>query len=30
MDIKLEKGNNVKILKYNGEMKVKYMKEVEK
>ena len=30
MDIKLEKGNNVKILKYNGEMKVKYMKPVEK
>jgi len=30
MDIKLEKGNNIKILKYNGEMKVKYMKEVEK
>ena len=28
MDIKLEKGNNVKILKYNGEMKVKYMEEV--
>lgn len=30
MDIKLEKGNNIKILKYNGEMKVKYMEEVEK
>ena len=25
-----EKGNNIKILKYNGEMKVKYMEEVEK
>lgn len=30
MDIKLEKGNNIKILKYNGDLKVKYMKEVEK
>lgn len=29
MDIKLEKSNNVKILRYNGEMKVKYMKEVD-
>lgn len=28
MDIKLEKSNNVKILRYNGEMKVKYMKEL--
>lgn len=30
MDIKLEKGNNIRILKYNGDLKVKYMKEVEK
>ena len=30
MEIKLEKENNVKILKYNGDLKVKYMKEVEK
>lgn len=30
MDIKLEKGNNIKILKYNGDLKVKYMEEVEK
>ena len=30
MDIKLETSKNIKILKYNGEMKVKYMKEVEK
>lgn len=30
MDIKLEKGNNIKILKYKGDLKVKYMKEVEK
>ena len=29
MSIKLEKSNNVKILKYNGEMNVKYMEEVE-
>lgn len=29
MDIKLETGKNIKILKYDGEMKVKYMKEVE-
>lgn len=29
MDIKLERSNNVKILKYSGEMEVKYMKEVE-
>lgn len=29
MNIKLEKSNNIKILKYNGEMKVKYMREVE-
>ena len=29
MNIKLETGKNIKILKYDGEMKVKYMKEVE-
>lgn len=29
MDIKLETNKNIKILKYNGEMKVNYMKEVE-
>lgn len=28
MNIKLETNKNIKILKYNGEMKVKYMKEV--
>ncbi len=28
MNIKLETNRNVKILKYNGDMKVKYMKEV--
>ena len=28
MDIKLETNKNIKILKYSGEMKVKYMKEV--
>ncbi len=30
LDITLEKGNNIKILKYNGDLKVKYMEEVEK
>lgn len=30
MEIKLEKENNVKILKYNGDLKVKYMKELKK
>lgn len=29
MDIKLETNKNIRILKYNGEMKVKYMKEAE-
>lgn len=28
MNIKLEKSNNVKILKYSGDVNVKYMKEV--
>ena len=28
MDIKLETSKNIKILKYNGEMKIRYMKEV--
>ncbi len=30
MDVKLEKGNNIKILKYNGDLKVKYMEEVKR
>ena len=27
LNVKLETGNNIKILKYSGEMEIKYMKE---